>query len=1103
MDANLPSPSSLTASHSESTPNETNEILTVRVKKEPQSSTSLLSPFIKCATQCYSPNNERNRFQDQIKEEDDQINRDSDRHLIASRFPPVCPPNLEEAQQKTETDALNSNNFTTESRSSSVQSWKTANEGKEREKGPPYSAIVAPLQKTEKVKTINKVCIKEAQNSELLNLSVNDEKLKDGKDDDDKSKSIISSAILLPKAKVQDTNHQAFSESQDQNEGEDNNIWHNLQQKATSKKAINDNSLECKKESALNLKKSKHSKSNSSSHVPVGIAIARKRQPSPILKKPESKPNSAIVNNPKSEMQKVKTQKVTETNTESSSNAIKPNLAINSGTTIPTMTITSGYRLACDAVTGQYYLISTAANFIQSQFIANPSPNISTFENTAEENNCLTENETINCSNVNKVEQATQACLSDEECEQSPVMVSNCVTSSVQVDMDAEDESVFGKIESLDGESILCAKQIQNKYPEQIHSSADIKEEDKEEKETSKNKTSSLCTDGLTLLSALAEQRSLEEKRRHSTDGLSVNDSENDIISDHYTKPVKRKQRSESCISSIDLPVSTSNNSHFASAECGVKKKRKNSNTSDPWMIRRSERIFLNEALQQSQNANTQSSNKSDASQKYKVAVSKKSRKKSKEECDVDTESRLNESSDQSETYIWKELTSEDFVLNDSLLENSRIIIKIDDLLYAGSVSAIQAPDVYGVTLDGERSQNKHIYSREDVLKEAILEKKPNHIKQLPDGTRVCAYWSQQYKCLYPGRVAICSSPNPLPERNLVFVEFDDGDKGRIPLNDIRFLPQNYPICKSTEDVKSNCKRIKYSTEEKVEEKVLAITPGQNENNKNVNSAAEYSEKAKKKRKHCKELKKHRRHHKHKHCKHHKKKKRHKRKASGEDLQVGNLEEAKNEKEKRNETETTVKEESQISSRRTQKRRERLSSAEKSKIAPFLPLQQLWHWSGKSFRRIGSKGKPKKEFYKSIHRGREVIKVGDSAVFLSTGRPNLPYVGKIDSMWQSSNGNMIVKVKWFYHPEETKVKPNLLDARGALFESSHYDENDVQTISHKCEVLRWEEYEERKQRKPEIVLDDPPNVYYMGGTYDPLAGKLQIASKVPLKSVTV
>lgn len=65
------------------------------------------------------------------------------------------------------------------------------------------------------------------------------------------------------------------------------------------------------------------------------------------------------------------------------------------------------------------------------------------------------------------------------------------------------------------------------------------------------------------------------------------------------------------------------------------------------------------------------------------------------------------------------------------------------------------------------------------------------------------------------------------------------------------------------------------------------------------------------------------------------------------------------------------------------------------------------------------KGKARKLFYKAIVRGKEVVRIGDCAVFLSAGRPNLPYIGRIQSMWESWGSNMVVRVKWFYHPEET------------------------------------------------------------------------------------
>lgn len=97
----------------------------------------------------------------------------------------------------------------------------------------------------------------------------------------------------------------------------------------------------------------------------------------------------------------------------------------------------------------------------------------------------------------------------------------------------------------------------------------------------------------------------------------------------------------------------------------------------------------------------------------------------------------------------------------------------------------------------------------------------------------------------------------------------------------------------------------------------------------------------------------------------------------------------------------------------------------KSKIAAFLPARQLWAWAGESYRRSCVKGRVKKQFYKAIQRGKETIEVGDSAVFLSTGRPDRPYIGRITSMWKTNACNMIVRVKWFYHPEEAQGSPSL------------------------------------------------------------------------------
>ncbi|XP_072259593.1 BAH and coiled-coil domain-containing protein 1 [Pyxicephalus adspersus] len=177
-------------------------------------------------------------------------------------------------------------------------------------------------------------------------------------------------------------------------------------------------------------------------------------------------------------------------------------------------------------------------------------------------------------------------------------------------------------------------------------------------------------------------------------------------------------------------------------------------------------------------------------------------------------------------------------------------------------------------------------------------------------------------------------------------------------------------------------------------------------------------------------------------------------------------------------------------------RQQRLPSVEnRPKISTFLPARQLWKWSGEPTQRRGMKGKARKLFYKSIVRGKETLHVGECAVFLSAGRPNLPYIGRIESMWESWGGNMVVKVKWFYHPEETKLGKRHSDGKNALYQSSHEDENDVQTISHKCQVVSRQQYEKLSHSKR---YQDRQNLYYLAGTYDPGTGRLVTAEGVPV-----
>lgn len=53
-------------------------------------------------------------------------------------------------------------------------------------------------------------------------------------------------------------------------------------------------------------------------------------------------------------------------------------------------------------------------------------------------------------------------------------------------------------------------------------------------------------------------------------------------------------------------------------------------------------------------------------------------------------------------------------------IDQLRVLTAMGGLFYAGRLSAIQAPDIYAITLDGERGNRPHIHSQEEILRDAV-----------------------------------------------------------------------------------------------------------------------------------------------------------------------------------------------------------------------------------------------------------------------------------------------------------------------------------------------------------------------------------------------
>ncbi|XP_065722909.2 protein winged eye isoform X3 [Drosophila suzukii] len=511
--------------------------------------------------------------------------------------------------------------------------------------------------------------------------------------------------------------------------------------------------------------------------------------------------------------------------------------------------------------------------------------------------------------------------------------------------------------------------------------------------------------------------------------------------------------------------------------------------------------------------------------------------------------------------------------------DETRVLTDMGGLFYAGVMKPLRPPDVYSITLDGERGNKSHVMSREDILKDTILEVAPKSVESVPVGTRLCAYWSQQYRCLYPGRAidseqvddGTTSTATHLATTapDFVSVEFDDGDSGRIRLQNIRLLLSDYPIAVGKQ--KRSALRGGESGPGGVTQDHLNV-PGcedshshhslgmSSDNTTSLAATMElFTQRSEKKRlkKSLKKMSKAqnglnpatatnggadpaasgegvgaedaaRKHHKHKKRKKHKK--HHRKNGSEEPEQQVVQQDFSAAAQETTEapsiemsvapapTTNRVKVEVKVKTEQLEMEEETASnlmseisdeakgddlvehnnSKGSSKIAAFLPERQLWGWYGTAYRKAGVKGRARKQFYKTIKRGKETITVGDSAVFLSTGRPDRPYIGRIESMWETTTGNKVVRVAWFYHPEETTGCPKL-KFPGALFESPHEDENDVQTISHRCEVLQFGSYFDKfgADSKQYQSIYDNNDTYYLAGHYNPRLQVLKLQDDIP------
>ncbi|XP_074333026.1 chromatin remodeling protein EBS-like isoform X3 [Apium graveolens] len=96
--------------------------------------------------------------------------------------------------------------------------------------------------------------------------------------------------------------------------------------------------------------------------------------------------------------------------------------------------------------------------------------------------------------------------------------------------------------------------------------------------------------------------------------------------------------------------------------------------------------------------------------------------------------------------------------------------------------------------------------------------------------------------------------------------------------------------------------------------------------------------------------------------------------------------------------------------------------------------------------------------YYTIKGTNQVIRVGDCVLMKSAEANKPPYVARVEKLEADSKGEMKVKVRWYYRPEEAIGGRRQFHGVKELFLSDHYDTQSANTIEGKCIVHSFRDY---------------------------------------------
>ncbi|XP_019055011.1 PREDICTED: uncharacterized protein LOC104607568 [Nelumbo nucifera] len=88
----------------------------------------------------------------------------------------------------------------------------------------------------------------------------------------------------------------------------------------------------------------------------------------------------------------------------------------------------------------------------------------------------------------------------------------------------------------------------------------------------------------------------------------------------------------------------------------------------------------------------------------------------------------------------------------------------------------------------------------------------------------------------------------------------------------------------------------------------------------------------------------------------------------------------------------------------------------------------------------------------------KIIRAGDCILMRPSDSSKPPYVAKVEKIESDSRGNVKVRVRWYYRPEESIGGRRQFHGAKEVFLSDHYDVQSADTIEGKCTVHSFKSY---------------------------------------------